>query len=68
MFLSKEEKARRIIDLYYNQRKTFQEIVKEVKVSSNFISAVLKKKKKKKMLLPFLKLSTNNKKTKFLNK
>jgi transposase len=43
MFISKEEKARRIIDLYYNQGKTFQEIAKEVKVSPNFINAVLKK-------------------------
>lgn len=43
LFISKEEKARRIIDLYYNKGKTFQEIVKEVKVSPNFISAVLKK-------------------------
>jgi transposase len=42
MYLSKEEKARRIIDLYYNQGKTFQEILKEVKVSPNYVSAVLK--------------------------
>jgi transposase-like protein len=43
MFLSKEQKERRIIELYYNQGKTFQEIAKEVKVSPNFISAVLRK-------------------------
>ena len=43
MYLSKEEKARRIIDLYYNQGKTYHEIVKELKVSPNFVNAVLKK-------------------------
>jgi hypothetical protein len=43
MYLSKEEKARRIRDLYYNQGKTYHEIVKELKVSPNFINAVLKK-------------------------
>ena len=43
LFISKEEKARRIIDLYYNQGKTYYEIVKEVKVSPNYVSAVLKK-------------------------
>ena len=43
MFISKEEKARRIRDLYYNQGKTYHEIVKELKVSPNYVSAVLKK-------------------------
>jgi hypothetical protein len=43
MFLSKEEKEKRIIDLYYNQGKTYYEIVKEAKVSPNYVSAVLKK-------------------------
>jgi transposase len=43
MYLSKEEKARRIIDLYYNQGKTYHEIVKDLKVSPNFVNAVLKK-------------------------
>ena len=43
MYLSKEEKERRIIDLYYNQGKTYHEIVKELKVSPNYVSAVLKK-------------------------
>jgi DNA-binding CsgD family transcriptional regulator len=43
MFISKEEKARRIIDLYYNQGKTYHEIVEELKVSPNYVSAVLKK-------------------------
>ena len=43
LFISKEEKARRIIDLYYNQGKTYHEIVKELKVSPNYVSAVLKK-------------------------
>ncbi|MCC2648409.1 MAG: hypothetical protein K0S67_902 [Nitrososphaeraceae archaeon] len=43
MYLSKEEKERRIIDLYYNQGKTSREIVEELRVSPNYVSAVLKK-------------------------
>ena len=43
LFISKEEKARRIIDLYYNQGKTSREIVEELRVSPNYVSAVLKK-------------------------
>ena len=43
MYLSKEEKEKRVIDLYYNQGKTYHEIVKELKVSPNYVSAVLKK-------------------------
>jgi septal ring factor EnvC (AmiA/AmiB activator) len=43
MYLSKEEKERRIIDLYYNQEKTSREIVEELRVSPNYVSAVLKK-------------------------
>jgi len=43
MYLSKEEKERRVIDLYYNQGKTYHEIVEELKVSPNYVSAVLKK-------------------------
>jgi transcriptional regulator with XRE-family HTH domain len=43
LYLSKEEKARRIIDLYYNQGKTYHEIVEELNVSPNYVSAVLKK-------------------------
>src|SRR5918994_2719890 len=43
MYLSKEEKERRIIDLYYNQRKTTREIVEELRVSPNNVSAALKK-------------------------
>jgi DNA-binding transcriptional regulator LsrR (DeoR family) len=42
--MSKEEKAKRIIDLYYNQGKTSREIAEELRVSPNYISAVLKKK------------------------
>ena len=42
--MSREEKERRIIDLYYNQGKTTREIIKELRVSPNHISAVLKKK------------------------
>jgi transposase len=43
MYLSKEEKERLIINLYYNQGKTSREIIRELKVSPNFINAVLKK-------------------------
>jgi transposase len=43
MFISKEEKGRRIIDLYYNQGKTTREIVKELRVSPNYVNAVIKK-------------------------
>ena len=43
LFMSKEEKERRIIDLYYNQGKTTREIVKELRVSPNYVIAVLKK-------------------------
>jgi transposase len=43
MFISKEEKERRVIDLYYNQGKTTREIVEELRVSPNYVSAVLKK-------------------------
>jgi hypothetical protein len=43
LYLSKEEKERRIIDLYYNQGKTSREIVEELRVSPNYVSAILKK-------------------------
>jgi transposase len=43
MHLSKEEKEKRVIDLYYNQGKTSREIVKELRVSPNYVNAVLKK-------------------------
>jgi DNA repair exonuclease SbcCD ATPase subunit len=43
MFLNKEQKERRIIDLYYNQGKTTREIVEELRVSPNHVSAALKK-------------------------
>jgi RNA polymerase sigma factor (sigma-70 family) len=43
MFLSKEEKERRIIDLYYNQGKTFRDIAKELGMSPNTITTILKK-------------------------
>ena len=43
MFISKEEKERRIIDRYYNQGKTTREIVKELRVSPNYVNAVIKK-------------------------
>lgn len=38
LFMSKEEKERRIIDLYYNQGKTSREIVEELRVSPNYVS------------------------------
>ena len=41
--MSKEEKERRIIDLYYNQGKTFREIAKELRVSFSYIAFVIKK-------------------------
>jgi hypothetical protein len=43
MFISREEKERRIIDLYYNQGKTFCEIAKELRVSFSYIAFVIKK-------------------------
>jgi len=43
MFLSKEEKERRVIDLYYNQGKTFRDIAKELGMSPNMITTILKK-------------------------
>ena len=43
MFLSKEEKERRVIDLYYNQGKTFCVIAKELGMPPNTITTILKK-------------------------
>jgi DNA-directed RNA polymerase specialized sigma subunit len=43
MFLSKEEKGRRVIDLYYNQGNTFRDIAKELGMSPNTITTILKK-------------------------
>ena len=43
MFLSKEEKERRVIDLYYNQGKTFRDIAKELGMSPNTIMTILTK-------------------------
>jgi DNA-directed RNA polymerase specialized sigma subunit len=44
MFLSKEEKERRVIDLYYyNQGKTFRDIAKDL-MSLNAKTAIIKKK------------------------
>jgi transposase len=47
MFISREEKEKRVIDLYYNQGKTTHEIIKELRVSPNYVSAVLKKEEEK---------------------
>ena len=41
--MSREEKERRVIDLYYNQGKTFREIAKELRVSFSYIAFVIKK-------------------------
>jgi predicted transcriptional regulator len=45
--MSREEKERRVIDLYYNQGKTTREIIKELRVSPNYVSAILKKEEEK---------------------
>ena len=45
MFLSKEKKERRVIDLYYyNQGKTFRDIAKEIRMLLNAKTAIIKKK------------------------
>jgi hypothetical protein len=44
MFLSRKEKERLVIDLYYNQGKTFRDIAKEVRMSFSDISFIIKKK------------------------
>jgi DNA-directed RNA polymerase specialized sigma subunit len=45
MFLSKEEKERSVIDLYYyNQGKTFRDIAKELRMSLTAKTAIIKKK------------------------
>jgi cytidylate kinase len=38
MFLSRQEKERLVLDLYYNQGKTFRDIAKEVRMSFSDIS------------------------------
>jgi transposase len=43
MFMSREEKERRVIDLY-SQGKTYRQIAEEVRISPNDIQAILKKK------------------------
>ena len=45
--MSRDEKERRVIDLYYNQGKTTREIIKELRVSPNYVSAILKKEEEK---------------------
>jgi DNA-binding CsgD family transcriptional regulator len=47
MFLTKEEKERRVIDLY-SQGKTYRQIAEEVRISPNDIHAILKKKEEEK--------------------
>jgi DNA-directed RNA polymerase specialized sigma subunit len=44
MFLSRKEKEKLVLDLYYNQGKTFRDIAKEVRMSFTDISFILKKK------------------------
>jgi DNA-binding CsgD family transcriptional regulator len=47
MFMSREEKERRVIDLY-SQGKTYRQIAEEVRISPNDIHAILKKKEEEK--------------------
>jgi hypothetical protein len=44
MFVSRQEKERLVLDLYYNQGKTFRDIAKEVRMSFTDISFIIKKK------------------------
>ena len=46
MFTSKEEKERRVIDLY-SQGNTYRQIAEEARISPNDIHAILKKKEEK---------------------
>jgi hypothetical protein len=54
LFISREEKERRVIDLYYSQGKTTREIIKELRVSPNYVSAVLKKEEEKRIIVSLL--------------
>src|SRR5829696_2300176 len=45
--MSRETKKRRVIDLYLNQGKTAREIIKELRVSPNYVSTILKKEEEK---------------------
>ena len=47
MFMSREEKERRVIDLY-SQGKTYRQIAEEVRISPNDIHTILKKKEEEK--------------------
>ena len=47
--MSRDEKERRVIDLYFNQGKTTREIIKELRVSPNYVSTILKKEEEKKI-------------------
>jgi transposase len=40
--MSREEKERHVIDLYYNQGKTFRDIAKELRMSPNMITAIFR--------------------------
>jgi hypothetical protein len=62
MFLTKEEKERRVIDLY-SQGKTYRQIAEEVRISPNDIHAILRKKKKKKRIIILLLIIRNNDKS-----
>jgi DNA-binding Lrp family transcriptional regulator len=55
--MSKEEKERRVVDLY-SQLKTYRQIAEEVRISPNDIHAILKKKEEEKNNS----IVTNNKK------
>jgi DNA-binding CsgD family transcriptional regulator len=47
MFMSREEKETRVIDLY-SQGKTYRQIAEEIRISPNDIHAILKKKEEEK--------------------
>jgi transposase len=57
MFISREEKERRVIDLY-SQGKTYRQIAEEVRISPNDIHAILNKKEEVLLLI-----TRNNDKT-----
>jgi transposase len=47
MVLSRDEKERLVLDLYYNKGCTYRDIAKELKISPNQISDIIKKHEEK---------------------
>jgi transposase len=43
MILTRQERERRVLDLYYNQDKTYREISKEARISLRDIGVILNK-------------------------